>query len=155
MKKIALLLCACFAVLSLWSQSQSVTKVGSLNIKKEVKPAILNIVPNSIRFVDATGNNAIDANETCKILFKVCNDGTGDGMGCKVKISSTGSTTGININDVNLPLIKVVNKFILVHAGLKSYDDNLELDEFLKQDETTCIWSRENIGNEKNIEIIL
>lgn len=50
---------------------------------------------------------------------------------------------------INLPLIKVVNKFILVHAGLKSYDDNLELDEFLKQDETTCIWSRENIGNEK------
>lgn len=125
MKKIALLLCACFAVLSLWSQSQSVTKVGSLNIKKEVKPAILNIVPNSIRFEDATGNNAIDANETCKILFKVRNDGTGDGMGCKVKISSTGSTTGININDVNLPLIKVgsvIDVEIPVIAGMNTVD---------------------------------
>lgn len=49
----------------------------------------------------------------------------------------------------NLPLIKVVDKFILVHAGFESYDDNVELDEFLTQSENTCVWSRANIGNEK------
>lgn len=49
----------------------------------------------------------------------------------------------------NLPLIKVVDKFILVHAGFESYDDNVELEEFLTQSENTCVWSRANIGNEK------
>lgn len=49
----------------------------------------------------------------------------------------------------NLPLIKVINKFILVHAGLDNYDNKLSLEEFLNQDENTCLWSRENIGNEK------
>ena len=48
-----------------------------------------------------------------------------------------------------LPLIKVVDKFIFVHAGFENYDDSLELDEFLTQDENICVWSRENIGNEK------
>ena len=54
----------------------------------------------------------------------------------------------------NLPLIKVVDKFILVHAGFESYDDNVELDEFLTQSENTCVWSRANIGNEKKYPII-
>ncbi|GAA0086829.1 metallophosphoesterase family protein [Clostridium sp. CTA-7] len=50
-----------------------------------------------------------------------------------------------------LPIIKVVDKFILVHAGLhfdKNCDD-LELEEFLKQEEDICLWDRSNIGNEK------
>lgn len=53
-----------------------------------------------------------------------------------------------------LPLIKVVDKFIFVHAGFENYDDSLELDEFLTQDENICVWSRENIGNEKSTGII-
>lgn len=48
-----------------------------------------------------------------------------------------------------LPLIKVIDKFILVHAGFESYDDSLELDKFLTQSEDICVWSRKNIGNEK------
>lgn len=48
-----------------------------------------------------------------------------------------------------LPIIKVIDKFILVHAGLSRYSDDFELEEFLKQDETTCLWTRENIGNEQ------
>lgn len=50
-----------------------------------------------------------------------------------------------------LPIVKVVDKFILVHAGLyfpKDFD-YLELEEFLKQEEDTCLWDRSNIGNEK------
>ncbi len=56
-----------------------------------------------------------------------------------------------------LPYIKVIDKFILVHAGL-SFSDNcnyLSIDDFIKyQDEDTCLWNRENIGKEQNIEII-
>ena len=48
-----------------------------------------------------------------------------------------------------LPLIKVVDKFIFVHSGFENYDDSLELDEFLAQSEDICVWSRENIGKEK------
>jgi len=50
-----------------------------------------------------------------------------------------------------LPLIKVVDNFILVHAGLYFPEncDDLELDEFIKQDENTCLWTRENIGCEE------
>lgn len=48
-----------------------------------------------------------------------------------------------------LPLIKVVDKFIFVHAGFKDYDDSFELEEFLTQSEDIYVWSRENIGNEK------
>jgi serine/threonine protein phosphatase 1 len=50
-----------------------------------------------------------------------------------------------------LPVIKVLDKFILVHAGLyfpKDYD-YLELEEFLNQEEDICLWDRSNIGNEK------
>lgn len=50
-----------------------------------------------------------------------------------------------------LPLIKVVDKFILVHAGLyfpNNYND-LELDEFIKQqEEEICLWDRSNINFE-------
>ncbi|KEI95128.1 serine/threonine protein phosphatase (plasmid) [Clostridium botulinum A2B3 87] len=51
-----------------------------------------------------------------------------------------------------LPYIKVIDKFILVHAGL-SFSDNcnyLSIDDFIKyQDEDTCLWNRENIGKEQ------
>lgn len=51
-----------------------------------------------------------------------------------------------------LPLIKVVDKFIFVHAGCENYDDSLEFDEFLAQSEDICVWSRENIGKEKKVQ---
>lgn len=51
-----------------------------------------------------------------------------------------------------LPLIKVVDKFILVHAGLFLPDNytELELDELLKlQNEEYCLWARDNIDFEE------
>lgn len=48
-----------------------------------------------------------------------------------------------------LPFIKVIDKFILVHAGLSYYSDHLEIDEFIRQEELTCLWTRENIGFEQ------
>lgn len=49
----------------------------------------------------------------------------------------------------SLPFIKVIDKFILVHAGLSHYSDYLEIDEFIRQDEQTCLWTRDNIGYEE------
>lgn len=50
-----------------------------------------------------------------------------------------------------LPYIKVIDNFILVHAGLHFPDNynNLSLKDFLNQDAETCLWSRDNIGFEK------
>lgn len=49
-----------------------------------------------------------------------------------------------------LPIYKVVDNFILVHAGLylpKNYND-LSLEELLElQEEDTCLWDRSNIHN--------
>jgi hypothetical protein len=83
------------------------TTVGSLNIRKEVKPAILSVIPGSVQFVESTGNNAIDANETCKIRLQVKNSGTGDGYGCVANITATGETAGLRYGNKTLPIIKV------------------------------------------------
>ncbi len=95
-------LSACFAL-----KGQNTTSVGSLNIQKEVKPAILNIVDNSVKFLDRSGNNAIDANEECTIQFKVTNTGMGDGIGCKAHVRLVGTTDGIKAHDISLPTIPV------------------------------------------------
>lgn len=47
-----------------------------------------------------------------------------------------------------LPIVMVVDKFILVHAGLtftKGYED-MDIDTFIaSQDEDTCLWDRSNV----------
>lgn len=107
MKKLSLTICAVSLSIMAMAQSSAVSKIGSLNIQKEIKPAILNLVEGSVHFEDATANNAIDANETCYISFKVRNDGKGDGLGCKARLKMTGSTAGITYNDITLPAIPV------------------------------------------------
>lgn len=107
MKKQLFILCATSLSMMAMAQSSAVSKIGSLNIQKEIKPAILNLVEGSVHFEDATANNAIDANETCYISLKVRNDGKGDGLGCKARLKMTGSTAGITYNDITLPTIPV------------------------------------------------
>ena len=90
---------------------EAVTSVGSLNIVKEVKPPILSVVDGSVRFVDATGNNAIDANEACSVEFDVQNSGMGDATGCVASVKVSGTTSGITVSsDKRLPLIPVGGK---------------------------------------------
>jgi serine/threonine protein phosphatase 1 len=51
-----------------------------------------------------------------------------------------------------LPYVKVIDKFILVHAGLYFSDgcDYMDVDDFIKfQEEDNCLWDRSNIGNER------
>lgn len=107
MKRIITIICILLYSILAMAQSSGVSKIGSLNIQKEVKPAVINLVEGSVRFEDATANNAIDANETCYIFMKVRNDGKGDGLGCKVRLRMTGSTTGITYSDISLPSISV------------------------------------------------
>ena len=85
MKRAFYLFVFCCICALAWAQS-NVSNTISVNIQKEVKPAILEIVEGSIRFVDPSGNNAIDANETCRILFAVKNTGVGDGYNCVARI---------------------------------------------------------------------
>lgn len=107
MKKISLIISATSLSMIAMAQSSAVSKIGSLNVQKEIKPAILNLVEGSVHFEDATANNAIDANETCYISLKVRNDGKGDGLGCNARLKMTGSTAGITYNDITLPAIPV------------------------------------------------
>lgn len=55
----------------------------------------------------------------------------------------------------NLPLIKIIDNHILVHAGLyfpKGYEQ-LELNDFIReQSEENILWSRENIDKEKRFK---
>jgi len=66
------------------------------NITKEVKPPILSVVEGSLKFTDANSNNAIDANENCKISFTILNNGFGDGYDLKLETNATGNTQGVN-----------------------------------------------------------
>jgi len=78
------------------------------NITKEVKPPILSLVEGSLKFTDANANNAIDANENCKISFTILNNGFGEGFDLKLLTTSTGSAQGISFQkSINLPVIGI------------------------------------------------
>ena len=75
------------------------------HIEKEVIPAVLNVIPGTLQFLDQDNNNVIDANESCKIRFQISNTGRGDGYGCVARTTFTGNTQGISISEVLLPVI--------------------------------------------------
>lgn len=55
----------------------------------------------------------------------------------------------------SLPFIKVVDKFILVHASVLYVNgfEDMSIDEFIKaQEEENCIWDRININKEKKFK---
>ncbi len=104
MKKTLLLLAFVFATGNLLAQS-NVSAPMDFCIKKEIIPPILDIVPNSVQFIDQDGNGVIDGNEQCKIRFQVANSGRGDGYACVAKVSATGATQDIRLKDVALPVI--------------------------------------------------
>lgn len=89
---------------ALFAQS-NVSVPMDFNIVKEVVPAVLNVVPGTLQFVDQDNNNVIDANENCKIRFQISNTGRGDGYGCVARTTATGNTKGISISDIHLPVI--------------------------------------------------
>ena len=86
----------------LYAQS-NISQPMDFHIEKEVLPPMLNVVPGSVRFIDADNNNVVDANEHCSIRFTIINSGRGDGYGCVARVQATGTTQGIHIQDVPLP----------------------------------------------------
>ena len=83
------------AGMNLMAQSTAVTRTGSLSITKEVKPPVFEVV--GLELEDPSGNNAIDADETCNILLTVRNNGYGDGIGLRGEIKAKGTVQGLSI----------------------------------------------------------
>lgn len=88
-------------------------------------PPILAIVPNSVKFVDPNGNNAIDADETCYIKFKVENRGTGDAFNCIAKVGTSEPVQGLNFKDRKISLLKA-NEMKEVEIPISATDATLD-----------------------------
>lgn len=106
MKRFVLFIGICLLAMQGWGQTSIVSTPISVRIEKKIKPAILELVPGSVRFEDANGNSAIDANEQCFIKMTVANKGVVEAVGCKTKISVVGQTKDITITNVTLPAIQ-------------------------------------------------
>ncbi|MBR6550622.1 MAG: caspase family protein [Paludibacteraceae bacterium] len=135
MKKIALFVLVSLLCNGIAAQS-CVTAPMSIHIEKEIKPAILQMVEGSIVFVDPNGNNAIDANEACKIRFAVENVGTGDGSNCVAKILAVGSTTGVSVSNKTLPLIKVGSTMTVelpINASMSTVDGKINFKVYVEE----------------------
>ena len=116
-------------LLSGLSYSQTnISKPKNFYIAKELKPPVLNIDRLSIVFDEPSGNNVIDANESCKIKFEVKNSGLGDGMGCVAKVSAHGTTDDISYSDVQINTIPpgtTIPVELPVNAGMETRDGNV------------------------------
>lgn len=86
-------------------------------------PPILELVANSVQFVDPNGNNAIDAGEDCVIKFEVINKGKGTARKCVASVLSADVNHGLELDSKQLPTIAPGEK-ISVTLPVKA---NLEL----------------------------
>ena len=109
MKKLVLFLAILFCV-NVMAQD-NVSAPMDFNIRKDVVPAVLSVVPRTLQFVDEDDNGVIDANEQCKVRFQIVNQGRGDGYGCVAQTTFTGATQGVTISDVQLPMIPAGGKY--------------------------------------------
>lgn len=100
----------CAAACSLFAQSNISTPM-SFRIVKDVVPPLLKVMPKSQSFIDQDRNGVIDANENCVIRFEITNDGRGDAYGCVARIKATGTTEGLILKDVQLPVIPHGTKY--------------------------------------------
>ena len=130
------LLLAFVAVAFVVNAQEGVSKVGSLNIVKEVKPPILSVVQGSVQFSDNNGNNAIDAGEVCNVMFDIKNSGIGDAQGCIAKVELRGSTSGITTEQKRLPQIAVgatQRVVIPIRANMLTTDGEVTLTISIKE----------------------
>ena len=88
-------------------------------------PPILAIVPNSVKFVDPNGNNAIDADETCYIRLKVENKGTGDAFNCIAKIGTSEPAQGLIFKDYKISQLKA-NEIKEIQIPISATDATLD-----------------------------
>ena len=105
MKKTCFILLLLLLCSKMTFSQNNVSLPMDFHIEEEVLPPVLSVVPGSVKFVDVDNNNVVDANEACKILFTIVNSGRGDGYGCVARVKATGTTQGIQIKDVTLPVL--------------------------------------------------
>lgn len=86
-------------------------------------PPILELVANSVQFVDPNENKAIDAGEDCVIRFEVTNKGKGTARKCIASVLSADINHGLILESQQLPAIEPGKK-ISVTLPVKA---NLEL----------------------------
>lgn len=129
MNKPILMLCSILCTTMLFAQS-NISAPMDFYIVKEIIPAVLDIVPNTIQFIDQDKNNIIDANENCMVKFQIVNNGCGYGYGCVARVAMSGTTQGITISDVQLPMIPSGSKYwveIPITASVATQTGNLML----------------------------
>ncbi len=127
---LGLLLCS-----NLLAQS-NISQPMDFYIKKEVLLPLLDIVPGSVKFIDADNNNVIDANEACKIQFTIVNSGRGDGYGCVARVSAEGTTQGIQVKDVTLPVLPIGQKYLVdvpIKANQHTMTGEMALDIYVDE----------------------
>lgn len=116
--------------------ASNVSSIMSFNIQKEVKPPILSIVEGSVKLIEPSGNNAIDANENCKLQFKVSNTGIGDALNCIAKVNMTGVSNGLTIESVNLPTIPVGQTTVVeipLSTNMQTVNGQVHLEMFVEE----------------------
>lgn len=91
-------------VMDTMAQSSAVTPIKSVSVTKEICPPIFEV--RNFWLEDPSGNNAIDANETCYIILTVCNTGDGDGQGLKGVIKGKGDIQGLTFKSTKISDIK-------------------------------------------------
>ncbi len=114
---------------ALFSQSNGISKAYSFDIRKKIEPPLLAI--EGLRFIDEDGNKAINANENCKIEFKLINTGKGDALNIKALINATGNTEGISfLKSQNLFKVDKLGGsqtfLIEIKSDFKTTDGNIE-----------------------------
>lgn len=109
---VTLVLLTLIVTTNIFAQS-NVSQPMDFHIEKEVLPPVLDIVPGSVKFIDADNNNVVDANEACKIQFTIVNSGRGDGYGCVARVIAKGATQGIQVKDVHLPVLPKGQKYVV------------------------------------------
>lgn len=105
MRRMFLSCLMCLSIMSILAQS-NVSQPMNFRIEKDVIPPYLSIVPGSVRFSDANGNDIINANEQCYIRMRVQNTGKGEGYGCTAKIQATGTSQGLTYQSKQLSPIR-------------------------------------------------
>lgn len=128
MRRVLFLVIGGLLTCTLLAQQAGISPIGRLNIHKEVKPAVINILSESVDFIDATGDNTIDANEHCSIAFKIKNVGLGEATGCTAYLKMDGTTTAITAKRLLLPTISVngtMDVRIPIEAGFYTKDGNI------------------------------
>lgn len=99
-------------------------------------PPSIEIVSNSVQFVDPNGNNAIDANEKCKISFKVKNTGKGTAYDCKALMFAAEPVKGVAFGKVTIPVLMANEEQTIeipVTSSIDTEDKNTNL--YVKVDE--------------------